>query len=111
MFVESYIVCFLAGLFGAQRDFGSAMRVSAYSPTAALVSGAFNNIPYLKIVGSIGTLYSIYLLHTGIVALMRPSKRPLLYTAAVVVCLLVVWLVAILLLSFLSGEDLLSPTP
>jgi hypothetical protein len=41
-------------------------------------------------------LYSLYLLYTGIVALMRPAaNNALIYTIAVIICAIIVW-VAIL---------------
>jgi hypothetical protein len=39
VFVVAYIIDFLAGTFGARKSPDNAMRVSAYSPTAAWVAG------------------------------------------------------------------------
>jgi Yip1 domain len=74
VFVVAYIIDFLAGTFGAQKNPENAMRVSAYAPTAAWVAGVFNIIPALAFLGILG-LYSLYLLHTGIVALMKPAGQ------------------------------------
>src|SRR5262249_35746183 len=71
VFVVAYIIDFLGGTFGARKSPDNAMRVSAYSPTAAWVAGVFNIIPALSFLGILG-LYSLYLLHTGITGLMRP---------------------------------------
>ena len=39
-------------------------------------------------------LYSLYLLHTGIAALMKPpAAKAIVYTIAVVVCIIVLWIV------------------
>jgi len=65
VFVVAYIIDFLAGTFGARKSPDNAMRVSAYSPTAAWVVGVFNIIPALSFLGILG-LYSLYLLYTGI---------------------------------------------
>jgi uncharacterized membrane protein len=44
VFVVAYTIDFLAGTFGARKSPDNAMRVSAYSPTAAWVAGVFNII-------------------------------------------------------------------
>jgi len=93
VFVMAYVIDFLAGTFDGQRNFGNAMRVSAYAPTAAWLAGVFSIIPILGILGLLG-LYSIYLLHTGIVALMRPPEsKAVIYTIVTIVCLIVVYFV------------------
>ena len=71
VFVVAYIIDFLAGTFGARKSPDNAMRVSAYSPTAAWVAGVFNIIPAPSFLGILG-LYSLYLLYTGITGLMKP---------------------------------------
>ncbi len=91
VFVVAYIIDFLAGYFGGQKNIDNAMKVSAYAPTAAWVVGVFNLIPPLAILGILG-LYSLYLLYTGIAALMKPpADKAIIYTIAVVVCVIVVW--------------------
>jgi hypothetical protein len=93
VFVVAYIIDFLAGTFGARKSPDNAMRVSAYSPTAAWVAGVFNIIPALSFLGILG-LYSLYLLYTGITGLMRPpSDKAVVYTIAVIVCAIIVWIV------------------
>jgi hypothetical protein len=71
VFVVAYITDFLAGTFGARKSPDNAMRVSAYSPTAAWVAGVFNIIPALSFLGILG-LYSLFLLYAGIAAVMKP---------------------------------------
>ena len=60
-FVVGYIIDFLAGTFGARRNLASAMKVSAYAPTAAWLAGVFNILPALSFLSILG-LYSLYLL-------------------------------------------------
>ena len=47
-FVVGYIIDFLAGTFGARKNLASAMKVSAYAPTAAWLAGVFNILPALS---------------------------------------------------------------
>jgi hypothetical protein len=95
VFVTAYIIDFLAGVFGGRKNLDNAMKVSAYAPTAAWLCGVFNLIPMLSILGILG-LYSLYLLHTGIAALMKPAAdKALIYTIAVILCVIVIWFIII----------------
>lgn len=103
VFVTAYIIDYLAGVFGGQKNFDNAMRVSAFAPTAAWLAGVFNIIPLLGILGLLG-LYSIYLLHTGIAALMKPpSDKAVIYTIVVIVCVIVIWFVIVGVLGAIFG--------
>ena len=103
VFATAYIIDYLAGVFGGQKNLDNAMRVSAYAPTAAWLAGVFNIIPLLGILGILG-LYSLYLLHTGIAALMKPpADKAVIYTIAVVVCVIVIWFVFVGVLAAIFG--------
>jgi hypothetical protein len=103
VFILAYIIDFLAGTFGARKSPDNAMRISAYTPTAAWVAGVFNIIPALSFLGILG-LYSFYLLHTGIAGLMRPpAEKTLLYTIAAIVCAIIVWFVIFGIVRLLFG--------
>jgi hypothetical protein len=108
VFVMAYVIDFLAGTFNGQKNLDNAMKVSAYAPTAAWVAGVFNIIPALSVLGILG-LYSVYLLHTGIVALMKPPEgKAIIYTIAVIVCLFVVYLVVFSIIGALFGIGMMS---
>ncbi len=93
VYIAALIIDFLAQTFGAQRNFENALRVASYAPTAAWVAGVFSLIPFLGFLMILG-LYSFYLLHTGIVALMRPpADKAVVYTISAVVCLVVLWMI------------------
>jgi hypothetical protein len=95
--VTAFIINALAGVFGAQKNFNNAMKVAIYTPTAAWLAGIFEIIRPLAFLSLIG-IYSLYLLHTGITALMRPpADKALSYTVAVVLSMFAVWLVAVVL--------------
>src|SRR6476660_6754203 len=103
VFVVAYIIDFLAGTFGARKNLDNAMRVSAYAPTAAWVAGVFNIIPFLSFLSILG-LYSFYLLYTGITGLMRPpTDTAIIYTIAVIVCAIIVWMVIFFFVRLLFG--------
>ena len=93
VFIVAYIIDALAPTFGGRRDIAQAMKVSAFAPTAAWLAGIFSIVPFLSFLGILG-LYSFYLLHTGIAALMKPAAgKELFYTLAVVVCVIVIQLI------------------
>ena len=103
VFILAYVIDFLAGTFGARKSPDNAMRVSAYAPTAAWVAGVFNIIPFLSFLSILG-LYSFYLLYTGITGLMRPpSDKAIIYTIAVIVCAIIVWMVIFFFVRLLFG--------
>ena len=100
-YIEGYVIDWLAPRFGAQRSLASALKVSAYSSTAAWLSGIFQLIPALGILGIFG-LYSLYLLWIGLPALMKsPREKTLGYTAAVVVVMIIVMVVVMVILGTL----------
>lgn len=93
IYVMAYVIDFLAGTFGGRKDLASAMKVAAYAPTAGWLAGVFGLVPILSILSLLG-LYSLYLLHTGIATLMRPpANKALLYTIAVIVVMIIIWVV------------------
>ena len=107
MFIVAYIIDFLAGMFGARKNLDNAMKVSAYAPTAAWIAGVFNIIPALAFLGILG-LYSLYLLHTGIGALMKPAAdKALIYTIAVIVCAIIVWIIIFSIPAMLFGMSMM----
>jgi hypothetical protein len=62
----------LAPSFGAERNYGQALKVSGYSITWAMVAGIATAVPALGIVALIGASYSLYLLFLGVPKLMKP---------------------------------------
>jgi hypothetical protein len=86
-----------------------ALKVVAYSFTAAWVGGVFSLIPVLGIITLLFVLYSLYLLFLGLPVLMKaPADKAIGYTVVVVICTLVVswvifWVVGMLGLGYGAG--------
>ncbi len=94
VFVAAYVIDALAGVFGGRRNFGKALKIAVYAPTAAWVASVFDINPPMAFLSLMG-LYSLYLLYTGLAALMKPATDKLLiYTVAVAACMTVFWLIA-----------------
>ena len=85
VYVLSLIIDALAPTFGGQKDRMQALKVAAYSGTAAWVAGIFLIFPPVMLLAVLG-LYSFYLLYLGLPRLMKtPQDKATGYTAAVVV--------------------------
>jgi hypothetical protein len=70
-----------------------ALKLAAYSSTAAWLAGIFALIPGLRFLGILG-LYSLYLLYLGLPVLMKtPREKVLPYIAVVVLAAIVLFMI------------------
>lgn len=93
VWVLGWIIDALAPKFGGQSNSSQALKVAAYSSTAAWLAGIFGIFPPLAILGLLG-LYSLYLLYLGLPALMKsPADRSLGYTVVVVIAAVLIFAV------------------
>lgn len=100
VFVLGLIANALAPTFGGIKDPVSALKLVAYGSTAGFVGGAFSLIPSLSMLGLLASLYSIYLIFTGVPVLMKcPPEKAMPYTAVLIVC----GIVAMVILGALSS--------
>jgi hypothetical protein len=103
VYVLALIINALAPTFGAQQNFPNALKLAVYSYTPAWLAGIFLLIPGLSFLTILG-LYGVYLLWIGVPPLMHaPSDKALPYTAAVVVCAVVLALLIGAIQVFLFG--------
>ena len=92
-YVLALIIDALAANFGGQKSQIQALKVAAYSSTAAWVAGVFAILPALAVLGILG-LYTLYLLYVGLPTLMKaPQEKALAYTIVVIICAIVVFIV------------------
>ena len=86
-FVMALIIDWLAPNFGATKNPVSAMKVVAFSMTAAWIAGIFQIIPNLGWLAIVG-LYSLYLLWIGLPLLMKApaDKAPAYVIVSILVC-------------------------
>ena len=107
-YILALIIDALAPSFGGTKDKVKAFKVAAYSSTAAWVVGIFYLLPMLAILGIIGALYSLYLLYLGLPVLMKtPADKSVVYTVAVIVAAIVIYLVV----GAISGRILAAMLP
>jgi hypothetical protein len=74
VFALSIIVSLLAPTFGGQRNDVQGLKVAAYASTAWFVAGVFQLLPQLALVRILVSLYSAYLLFSGVPIVMKPAK-------------------------------------
>ena len=83
------VIDLLAPIFGARKDFASAMKLSAYAHTPYWVAGVFFLVPALSVLTLLG-LYAVYLVFLGLPILMKaPQGKAPVYTIAIIVCAVV----------------------
>jgi sterol desaturase/sphingolipid hydroxylase (fatty acid hydroxylase superfamily) len=93
VFVLALIIDALAPSFSGQKSQIQALKVAAYSSTAAWLAGVFALVPALAILAILG-LYSLYLLYLGLPVLMKaPQEKALGYTVVVVIAGIVLFFV------------------
>jgi hypothetical protein len=104
VFLVGLIINALAGTFSAQRDPRQAMKVAAYSMTPAFLSSILALSPVLPtLLQFIAGCYGIYVLYLGLPVVMRaPNEKAFGYTAAVVICTIVLCMVFGLVLGALG---------
>jgi hypothetical protein len=96
VFVVAWVINALAPTFGATQSMPQAIKLSAYSMTAAWVAGIFYILPFLAILALIGALYSLYLFFVGLPVLMKvPADKVVVYTVVIfVACVVLFWVIA-----------------
>lgn len=100
VFVLGLIANVLAPTFGGTKDSVGALKLVAYGSTAGFLGGVFSLVPQLSILGLLASLYSIYLIFTGLPVLMKcPQEKAVPYTAVLIVC----GVVAMVILGALSS--------
>jgi len=110
VYVVSMIANALAPSFGGQKNPMNALKLIAYSGTAAMLGGIFAIIPALGVLTLVAGLYSLYLLFLGVPVLMQvPREKALSFTAVLVVCAIVVGGIFGVVLGSFQGNMLGAP--
>lgn len=90
-YVLGLVIDALAPTFQGTKNNFQALKVAAYSSTAAWLVGIFNLIPWLAFL-QILSLYSLYLLYLGLPVLMKaPQDKALPYTVVVIIAAIVIF--------------------
>lgn len=94
VYVLALIIDALAPTFAGTKDQLQALKVAAYSYTAAWLAGILMIIPALFPIVGLLSLYSLYLLYTGLPIVMHaPREKALGYTIVVIIAAIVLWII------------------
>ena len=98
VFVLAWVINALAPSFGAKQDMPQAIKLAAYSMTAAWIAGIFYLLPALSMLALIGALYSLYLFYVGLPILMKApeDKTPGYAIAVIVACIVVFYIIGVI---------------
>ncbi len=110
VFILSLVINALAPSFGGQKDPAQALKVAVYAYTPAWIGGIFKILPWVgSLLVLLCALYCLYLLFTGLPALMKnPEDKSLGYTVVVVICAIVIGVVVAVLSSCFLGAGALA---
>lgn len=90
VYVLALIIDALAPSFGGSKNQIQALKVAAYSYTAAWVAGILQILPVLAPIVALLSLYCIYLLYTGLPVLMKsPPEKSFAYTAVIIIAAII----------------------
>ncbi len=104
IYIVALVAQWLAPKFGGSGDRLAALKLVAYSHTAAWVGGIFMLIPFLGILTFLMSLYGLYLFYSGVTPVMSvPKERAVTYTGALVLCVIVVFFLISFILRVLLG--------
>ena len=104
VYVLSLIANALARNFGGTKDPLMALKLVVYASTAGFVGGVFGITPQTAALGVLASLYSIYLIYTGVPVLMKcPPEKAGPFTAVLVVCGFVVSMLTVAMSGMHSG--------
>lgn len=107
VYLLSRIISALATYFGGREHRTQAMKVAAYGATAAYLAGGFQLVHWLEWAEAAG-LYSLYLIFTGLPAVMHVTRRKaFIYT--VVTLLAAIGLTILLTLAVMFSRDAFTP--
>ena len=103
VYVLALIIDALAPTFGGNKSSANALKLAVYAATPSWLAGIFMIIPALSFLSILG-LYSLYLFYVGLPVLMKnPPEKSLVYTIAVIVVAIVIFLVIGLIQGALIG--------
>jgi hypothetical protein len=103
--ILALIIDALAPSFASVKNFNQAMKVAAYSYTAAWICGILQLIPAVGIIGGLLGLYSFYLLWVGLPILMKtPADKAPGYVIVTIVVAFVVYLIIGFVVGLISAS-------
>ena len=100
VFLTAFVIDALAPSFGSEKNFGRSFQLVAYSYTAGWIGGLFQILPVIAFLGTILSLYGLYILYIGMPKLKyTPADKHIGYFVVTLIVLIAVYIVVGLILS------------
>jgi len=100
VFITAFVVDALAPSFNSEKNFGRSFQLVAYSYTAGWVGGLFQILPAIAFLGTILSLYGLYILYLGMPKLKgTPADKHIGYFVVTIIVLIAVFIVIGLILN------------
>ncbi len=100
VFLTAFVVDALAPSFSSEKNFGRSFQLVAYSYTAGWIGGLFQILPVIAFLGTILSLYGLYILYLGMPKLKNtPAEKHLGYFVVTLIVLIAVYIVLGIILS------------
>src|SRR5690606_32667784 len=94
VFLTAFVVDALAPSFNSEKNFGRSFQLVAYSYTAGWVGGLFQILPVIAFLGTILSLYGLYILYLGMPKLKgTPADKHIGYFVVTIIVLIAVYIV------------------
>jgi hypothetical protein len=104
VFIMALVVAKLAPSFGGRDDMGQALKLVAYSHTAAWIASLLFLFPLLALLVLLAALYGVYLYYLGAPATVGvPQEKAAVYTLVSIVVVVVVSIALRYLLALIVG--------
>ncbi len=104
VYVAAMVIDWLAPKFESTPNQIQALKLVAYSYTAAWVAGVVMVIPALAMLGVLGGLYSIYLFYVGLPVMMKtPESKVVPYMAVSAVSVIVMGIILAMITAAVTG--------
>jgi hypothetical protein len=104
LYLVGWIIDMLAPTFSGQRDRRQAMKTAAYASTPGAIGAIFVLLGGLgSLLHLLAAIWGVYLLYLGLPVLMRsPREKAAGYTAAVIVCVILLFVVIGILMAVVN---------
>ncbi|MBA2498464.1 MAG: YIP1 family protein [Chitinophagaceae bacterium] len=100
VFITAFVVDALAPSFSSEKNFGRSFQLVAYSYTAGWIGGLFQILPVIAFLGTILSLYGLYILYLGMPKLKNtPADKHIGYFVVTLIVLIAVYIVIGMILS------------
>ena len=111
VFLTAWIVDLLAPSFESEKNFGRSFQLVVYSYTPGWIAGIILLVPSLALIMTIGMLYSIYLLFTGLPVLKHtPHDKVAGYVIITIICIFIISIIIATILAAILGIFFVSHT-